>query len=93
MTPIEGADGLAVELDISDLECKTENAIEMVNCTNWEVMCAPGESFFFRLATFGEVYELATKVVEVDGETGVEEITWRKATNGVIPCEDITVND
>jgi len=61
MTPVETDDGegFAVKLDISNLECKTENAIKSVNCTDWEVMCESGEDFYFRLATFGEVYELA----------------------------------
>jgi hypothetical protein len=47
-------------LDISNLECTTENAVQSVDCENWEVICEPGKnnSFFFRLATFGEVYEL-----------------------------------
>jgi hypothetical protein len=69
MTPTQvfGDDGVTplytgVKLDISNLECTTENAIEAVECENWEVVCESGNHFFFRLATFGEVYELATKV-------------------------------
>ena len=86
MTPVPTGvgDALAVELDISGLECKTLNAIEKVECTDWEVMCKPGENFFFRLATFGEVYELATKT----SMNGTD--LFEPAVNGMIPCDDIT---
>jgi len=94
MTPIPNSKGYTgVKLDISNLECKTENAIQSVECEKWEIICDSGDKFFFRLATFGEVYELATREYIGDGSTYLpEDYEFRKAPNGVIPCDNITKN-
>jgi len=44
-------------------------------------MCESGDDFFFRLATFGEVYELGW----VNPASGNIE----KAPGGVVPCDDL----
>lgn len=80
--PVRLADGIAqIPLDTSDLICTTKNAIRSVDCTNFEVICKPGDDFFFRLATFGEVYELGIR----DPVSGNIE----KAPGGLVPCNSL----
>ena len=88
MTPTPNSAGIAmIPLDISNLECITRNSIMSVECTNYEIICRPGDDFFFRLATFGEVYELATRV-DVSTLQDGSKYEYTKATT--IPCDDIT---